>query len=141
MTELAEQIRLVRELRAGLAEEKKCLDETYKVWESENRHTIEAVECIKKDLAEEEARLRELTLAAYQETGNKKPAPGVGIRMVKNAEYNATEALTWAKKHDACLALDEKAYKTALIAGIFADAPGKVTEEAQATISKTLEVA
>ncbi|MCK9571163.1 hypothetical protein M0R72_19595 [Candidatus Pacearchaeota archaeon] len=138
MTELEEQIRLVKELRIGLADEKKCLDETYKIWESENRHTIESAAQISKDLAEEEARLRELTLAAYQETGNKKPTPGVGIRVVKKAEYEPGEALTWAKKHDACLTLDEKAYKTALIAGIFADAPGKVVEEPQATIAKEL---
>jgi len=135
---LEAQIAKVRDIRATYSGEKSKLDAAYNQWLTINKDAFLCLDSLKESLIIEEETLREMTIIAYQETGNKKPAPGVSVRMTKKAEYNATEALLWAKKHDACLSLDEKAYKTALIAGIFADAPGRVVEEPQATIAKEL---
>jgi hypothetical protein len=143
---LEAQIKLVRELRIGLAEEKRLLDETRAIWERENRHTIEKVGQISKDLVEEEARLRELTLEAYEATGNKKPAEGVGVRIGKEFLYDAKAALTWAKKESPIFVLevlDEKAFSAFAIQRVKAghtigDLKMELREVPQATISKEL---
>ena len=93
-----------------------------------------------KDAAEyktkQEEFLRELTLAIYAETGEKKPCEGVGVREVTKLEYDPKEAFQWAIKHAMCLQLDSKAFtKVAL-----ADTPEfvKVITEPQATIATDL---
>lgn len=99
---------------------------------------MDAIECERIRLREEEENLREATLEAYQETGNKRPAPGVGIRIIKVCKYDPDEAKRWAIQKGACLKLDEAAYKAAMIKCIFFDMPGTVKEDAQATIAKEL---
>lgn len=41
------------------------------------------------------AEINDLTLAVYQQTGNKKPAPGVGIRVLSKLEYNEQVAFDY----------------------------------------------
>ena len=64
-----------------------------------------------KNLEQAEAKLREITLAAYAETGNKTPAPGVGIREAAKLVYDERDALGWAKEHHLALQLDRKAFE------------------------------
>ena len=138
MTPLEDQIQKVRELRALHVSMKMGIDKKRAAWEKENEKLLTSEAACRKTLTEEEARLREFALTAYQETGDKKPAPGVGIRIVKVCEFDPTEAKKWAVSIGACLALDETAYKAALTKGIFDCMPGTVKEVPQATISKEL---
>lgn len=89
-------------------------------------------------VVEEEDFLRELTLAAYAADGNKKPAPGVGIRIVKRCEYDIEKAFQYAKLHGVCLKLDGKAFEALALKSRDTDIPAKIREEAQATIAKEL---
>jgi hypothetical protein len=135
---LEQQIQKVRELRALHVSMKMGIDKKWAAYVKENEKLLTSEAACKKTLAEEESRLREFTLAAYTETGSKKPATGVGIRIVKVCEFDPTEAKKWAIEKGACLALDETAYKAALTKGIFDCMPGTVKDVPQATIGKDL---
>ena len=50
-------------------------------------------------------------LKEYNEKGIKKFNGGIGIRCTKKYNYNEDEALKWAKSHNLCLTLDNKAFK------------------------------
>jgi len=136
MTELLDQIKIVAEAREK--SKRAYIDKlaAYEAWEMENRALLDAEGEAKSLVAEAEAKLRELTLKAYQETGNKAPAPGVGIREVTKLEYDPKEALSWALEHKLALQLNktffEKLAKT--------DTPEFVTvsTEPQATIATDL---
>ena len=90
-------------------------------------------------VSEAEDKLRELTLKAYTETGNKAPAEGVGIREYTVLSYDNKIAFDWAKSHKMALKLDIKAFEKIAKA----DPPDfvKITSEPQATIAANLEEA
>jgi len=136
LTALQDQIKQVARARQEaqrLADEKAA---KYQSWEEQNRIFLDAV----KDAAEfknkQEEFLRELTLAIYAETQNKKPCEGVGIREVTRLEYDPKDALAWAMKHQIAISLDKKSFEG------FAKATPlefvKVITEPQATISQDL---
>jgi uncharacterized coiled-coil DUF342 family protein len=109
VTSIEDQIQKVRELRADLEAKTQEHHELQVAFNQQHKDLIEALCRARNDCAEEEARLRELTLDAYQETGSKKPADGVGIRIVKQLHYDESEALAWAIESGAesCLSLQK----------------------------------
>ena len=115
MTSLEDQIQKVRELRADLEAKTQEHHELQVAFNQQHKDLIEALCRARNDCAEEEARLRELTLDAYQETGSKKPADGVGIRIVKQLHYDEAEALVWAIESgvESCLALQKTNFNKA----------------------------
>lgn len=138
-TELEAQVLKVRTLRDKQEACRKSLSASYEKWKKDNSEAIEAAEANRCALGKAEDKLRELTLAAYAlDPANKKPAKGVGIRVLKTVEYDPLEARRWAARKGACLALDMKAFEAAVLKGIFDDAPGRVVEKAQATIARDL---
>jgi len=136
MTELIEQIKVVAEARVRA--ERALIDKlaALEVWEMENKALLEGAQEAHSQVAEAEANLRELTIKAYQETGNKAPAPGVGIREVTKLEYDPKNALMWAVEHRLALQLNKTAFEK--IAKT--DTPEFVTvhTEPQATIATDL---
>jgi hypothetical protein len=137
MSDLITQINQVRRLREVVLDQKKAIDWRMGEWAAENEMLLKAQERDKKELAEAEDTLRKLTLEAYQaDPSNKKPALGVGIKIVKEAVYSPKVAFAWALAHETCLVLDTKAYEALMKAG--QDVPGTLEEVAQATISKEL---
>jgi len=136
MTELLDQIKVVAEARVRA--ERALIDKlaALEVWEMENKALLEGAQEAHSQVAEAEAKLRELTLKAYQETGNKAPAPGVGIREVTKLEYDPKNALMWAVEHRLALQLNKTAFEK--IAKT--DTPEFVTvsTEPQATIATDL---
>ena len=136
--DLNEQISLVRALRKTVATQADMISEGRKQWDNDNRVILASVEADRARLREEEKKLRAATLEAYQETGNKKPAPGVGIRVVKEMFYDDDEAIQWAIRANAlpCLSLQKANFKK-VAEGLklgFVD----IREIPQATISKEL---
>ncbi len=111
-------------------------------WNNEHRGLLDTAVNTAKVVEEAEALLRELTLKAYDETGSKTPAPGVGIRERTVLQYDGKVAFDWAKAHKIALMLDTKAFEKIAKA----DPPNfvKTITEPQATIatdlSKVLEV-
>ena len=138
MEEIKEQIKVVieaRELVRKLKNEKKDLLER---WEKNNKELLYQIDLQGAWLEDEEAELRDRTLKAYTETGNKAPAPGVGIREVTKYAYDQAEALKWAIEHKMALKLDETKFKN----HVKADPPDfvVVSTEPQATIATELQV-
>jgi len=138
MSELEEQIKHVRVLRADLEIREQDLHEKQVAFNQENAVLINEKCRLMNACGEAESRLRELTLAAYQATGSKKPAPGVGVRVVKTLHYDEAEALVWAIESgaEACLSL-QKTNFTKVAEGLKLDFV-TIEEVAQATIAKEL---
>lgn len=137
MNDIREQVERVAKLREVYSTARQLVDERQARWREENEQLLAQEACIKAELAEAEARLRELTLDAYVNTGSKKPGPGVGIRMVKRVMYEPAEALAWAKAHDLALALNAKVFETLAKAG-WAVGIVRIVEDAQPTIATDL---
>ncbi len=116
-----------------LADKKKTL---YDAFQSEHSEFFGEVATVATEVSEAEEKLRELTLRAYAETGNKAPEVGVGIREVTVLTYDGKVAFDWAKSHKLALKLDTEAFKKIAKA----DPPDfvKITTEPQATIATEL---
>jgi hypothetical protein len=136
--ELEDQIAKVRELRALHDSMKEGIDKKRSVWEKENEKILTSEAACRKTLVGEEARLRELTLEAYEATGSKKPADGVGIRIVRQLHYDEAEALVWAIESgvESCLSLQKANFNKAA-EGLKLDFV-KIEEIPQATIAREL---
>jgi len=110
-TALEKQIKIVARAR----DNKVSLDELKKrrlnEWEETNAALLSDIANNTAFLTEAENRLREITLQAYNETGNKQPAEGVGIREVTEIRYDHREAFAWAIKHTVALQLNEKEFE------------------------------
>ncbi len=94
--------------RKGLHER---LDEIVATWERENADEIEALHAALAARVETEAALREAMVAEYANTKNKQLGYGLSVRVNKRLDYDAKDALAWAKQHQLCLALDKKAFE------------------------------
>ena len=135
--ELKEQINVVvdaRQRSQQLSETKKL---SLATWEQDNLALLDGVALAIRQTDEAENRLRELTLQAYAETGNKAPAPGVGIRERTVLTYDGKVAFDWAKAHKMALKLDTTAFEK--IAKVSPPEFVKITTEPQATIATNLE--
>ena len=129
MEEIKEQIKLVVEARRKsqeMADKKKALYDEFRVT---HRELFEDVVVAAEVVSEAEDKLRELTIKAYNETGSKTPAPGVGVREMTTLTYDSVE-----------LRLQLKLDKTAFEKIAKADKPDfvKVNKEPQATIATDL---
>lgn len=85
--------------------------------------------------------VRELTLATYAETGNKKPVSGVGVRVYTKYDYDAGKALAWCKAFAPSFVieqLDTKAFKKVADTLASQGAPVTIREDPRPTIAKDL---
>ena len=135
--QLKEQIKIVAEARQREGKFKELKSSAYADWENRNRALIQSCAVANQQTIESEARLRELTLQVYAETGNKAPAIGVGIREVTKLEYDAKVAFNWAVEHKMALKLDTSGFEKIVKASPLDFV--KITTEPQATISANLE--
>jgi len=86
-----------------------------------------------------EEKIRAAADAIFQETGNKKPAPGVGIREVEKLDYDDILAIDWAigHGHRGLLSLKRADFERAA-KSIRPDFV-KITKVPQVTIARKLE--
>ena len=135
--QLKEQIKVVAKARAIATDLTTAKKKAYDKWVDDNVGLISSVVEVNERVQEEEGKLRELTLQAYAETGNKAPAEGVGIREMTVLTYDGKVAFDWAKAHKMALKLDTTAFEKIAKA----DPPDfvKITTEPQATIATHLE--
>jgi len=135
--ELKKQIGLVVKARRRASELKSQRDVLLEEWNKANQGLFDALTQAGAEVAEVEARLRELTLEAYAQTGNKAPVAGVGVREVTKLEYDIKVAFDWAVEHTMALKLDTSAFEK--IARASPPHFVRVFQEPQATIATQLE--
>jgi len=138
-TNLIEQIKTVAKAR----EEQSLLSDLKKKrlaeWEERNAALLSDIADSSQFLADVEALLRETTIKVYQDTGNKAPAKGVGIREMTKLDYDPKEAFDWAVEHKVCLKLDTATFdKMSKLASETKPGFVKITTEPQATIATDL---
>ena len=105
------KIIVVARLRRLHQDSVNIVKEARDTWAIEHQGELEALKLTQETLSKAEALLREATILVYKETGNKTPAPGVGIKEVATLDYSLALALGWAKEHGLALALDKKAFE------------------------------
>jgi len=109
--ELEAQIKVVAEARVKASELKEKRDTLLEEWNKANQELFDDLTQAGAEVAEVEAKLRELTLQAYQETGSKTPARGVSVKIFQTLDYDPKEALKWAMAHQIALSLDKKSFE------------------------------
>lgn len=91
------------EARRKLAGTKTIVADKKQQFERENRDLIALMNRESDAVAAAELMVRTLTVDTFKATGNKKPAPGVEIKMKKEYEVDEVAALKWAIEKDLCL--------------------------------------
>jgi len=92
-----EQVSKLRAARELVQQFKQAVDESYEEWRAQNEDKIARVAQAKMDLKEIEDYLRVDIVMYYQETGNKKPHPKLGVRVAWTPTYDVIEMTEYAK--------------------------------------------
>lgn len=111
MDDLMNQVRRLHEARERYADAKAVLDAAKYEWEQQHMAEIEEIAKAAGERDAIEGRLRTMAVAAYKETGERKPAPGVEVKMFDTIDYNREAAFEWAKEHGLALRLDDAAFR------------------------------
>jgi hypothetical protein len=143
MYELTERIEVLAKERAVLATLQQTRDEVVAEIDASElgqrlRATEDSITESNRRLRQIEEQVRILALAKYSETGDKKPAPGIGIRVMKKMVYDEGAAIEWCKDHGGMFvveALDKKPFERV---AVDIGAPVTVEERPIATIAKEL---
>ena len=138
MTKIREQIQIVIEARQNAAYSRVLHNDAMKKWQEDHKYLTDSIVNTSEILTQAEATLRAMTLAAFCETGNKNPAPGVAVKIFQTFAYDPKEALKWAMSHQVALSLDKKSFEA------FAKATPldfvTINEEPRAQIAAVLEI-
>ena len=107
MKEQILRLKDLREKREQLSAQKKAAYDKYML---DHESLFSEIERLKENLTKTEAEIKELALNEYSETGEKQLKFGVGIRILKQLQYEEDEAFAWAKEHSMALSLDKRAF-------------------------------
>lgn len=130
---MRDHLATIRQHFAVVKEAYRIAEEQFKV---KNGNLIAEVEQIRQAMDNAEEELRNAAIAHYDETGEKRPVPGVEVKVRKALTYHHAEATAWAHMHKMCLMLDKKAFETVAKTGMVDCA--LVFEEPYATLAKEL---
>ena len=109
MKEMVEELKIKRiELEAAKEEYKSDLIK----FDADHKELIEKKIELLKSMATLVNNIQIAALEEYNESGNNKPYPGIGIRVMKKLEYREDDAIKWAKEHDLALSLDTRMFET-----------------------------
>lgn len=133
------QINVVAEAREATRLAISVRESSYQKWVEANEGLLnnESLAKLGRDTAE--AKLREMTLQAYAETGNKTPEIGLGIRIMTRLAYENPDAMFWALEHKLALKLDTSAFEKMVKANPLSFNFVTISEEPQATIATDLQ--
>ena len=135
---LLEQIQIVARARKAAQEAREIKDIAKNEWEQQNSEMLATVSSTAAVVEIQEEILREPTLKAYNETGNKSPAVGVGIREVTKLTYDSKVAFEWGVDHKMAIKLDTSAFEKIAKASSLPFV--QIHQEPQATIAGKLEI-
>lgn len=134
---LKDQIIAVARARQAVALLRDAKRQSLSEWEVANNSLLATLKTAEMFCAESEAILRGLILAEYAATGDKAPAPGVGIRLITKLTYVEEDAFAWAVEHKVALKLNtgvfEKMAKVSFLPFVL------ISQEPQATIASELK--
>lgn len=112
----------LHELVAMLGDVRKELDEAERACQwildaarlsDEYRAAAERAERAKARLEDLESAVKNGALSVYMTSGDKKPAPGVQVKLYTTLEYDYVAALDWARANlPAALSLDKRFFET-----------------------------
>ncbi len=111
MDEIRAQAEAVAEARDHYAGAKSLVDDSHKEWLETTAVAHEGLADAQKIMVEAEVKLRDIALAAYLESQDKHPGPGVEIKVRSKLDYDPAKALEWAKEHGLALGLDVRAFE------------------------------
>ena len=95
-------------LKQRLAEERAAVMDA---WTEANREDVDRLERLQGAVETLDATVRVQAVAAFRETGEKRPFPGVEVKEETVLEYERDAAFSWAKEHGICLSLDVAAFE------------------------------
>lgn len=110
-TQLKYQIKTVVGAREKVSTLKQRRNDLLEEWNRANQELLDALTQSGADVAIAEQELREMTLLAFYQTGDKAPVKGVGIREMTKLEYDAGVAYSWAIEHRIAVKLDVSAFE------------------------------
>jgi hypothetical protein len=122
--------------RRSHTEAQAAVDAAAEAWKRDNAELLDTAYAALEFVRFLEQQVRDLTLRRYAETGSKKPAPCVGVRIMKRIDYDADAALDWAKAHQVALSLDRKVFEK--VAPVACPELVTITEDPLATIAADL---
>ncbi len=108
---LAQRVADVHQLRQTLASLQEARAVALEAWERDNAALLTLTRETADRLREAEGDLRARAVETYQATGNTKPGPGLGIKLMTVLHYDSGDALAWAKEHRLALALDRATFE------------------------------
>ena len=103
MTSLIGRIIELKELRAGAAIWTAKLKARHEDFDRENAQLIQFVRETAVEVDAAETALKAVALQVHENTGTKKPAPGVEIKMFKEYAIDEVAGLAWATEKQLCL--------------------------------------
>ncbi len=146
-TTLQDAVRKLAIARSAEHAVKAALDEKRLLFATANAGLLATEKEARAAVAAEEANVRALALAAYEaDKSNRKPAPGVEIKLFKTITYAADRALAWAREAKQCLVPEQldvaKFEKAAAVLDLDFVTIGEAPKPAIATdLEKALSVA
>ena len=114
LEQLQEQVRRVAELRRQEAVLGDAVQEKRLAFEATIVTELSAKRGATAMLEQAEAALKALTLAHYEQTGEKKPVTGVQVKEITGLDYDKAVAFEWAKERKMAVvpeSLDVKAFE------------------------------
>ena len=136
-----EHVLRVQGARSTVAGLKGEVEQLKRDFDRRNAAILEALEDARNALVDDERVLRALAVELFALTGNKAPAPGVGIREVSRAEYDPEQALGWAVEKRMFVLLDRTNFER-FAKSVPAQVPFvKIIRQPEATISPDLSKA
>ena len=137
-----EQVSKLRDAKQLVRQCQAAVDESYEEWRAANENWIARAEQAKLDLKEREGYLRLDIMEYYEETGDKKPHPKLGVRVSEVPVYLESEAIEFAMGYDLAdlLKLDKISFKS-YAKGVSKSAPLSFVEweeKVTATIARDL---
>jgi hypothetical protein len=143
---LEDDIRKLADLRDEYFKLDTQLEMSRQKWLEENADLILKRSALDDQIKTEEVFIRKFAVDTYVNTGNKKPAPGIQIKIVEKLTYDEAEGVKWAIENNApgvlkiAKAKFNKAMKGEAAKGA-APLFVKMTKEPQAQISTDLRKA
>ena len=108
---LPEMVRAVHLARQAQTDAKRRYDALLEVWQQEHSGLSAQIGAYTKAVLVAEEMLRRAAVAHYAATSDKRPTPGVQIKVFETLEYPPDLALDWAIEHKVGLALDKKSFE------------------------------
>jgi hypothetical protein len=99
----------------------------------------DALNAKKVEIRAVEEEVRKFAIGAYEESGEKRPAPGVQVKVYSRIRYEVDRAMDWCKEYAPTFireTLDTKSFEK--VAPNLVGAPVTVEEEPRATIATDL---